>query len=58
MFLLKINIFFDMEKAQPVGGKFENRLPVVTRVHKCAGAGGDPSESSRWGEFTKEVVDP
>ena len=50
-----------MEKAQTVGGvggKFEDRLPVVTRVRKCAGAGADPYERSRSGMFTKKVVDP
>ena len=43
--------------AHPVGGKFEDGLPVVTRVHKGAGAGGDPYECIRSSKFTKKVVD-
>ena len=56
-----MNIFFDMEKVHPVGGegsKFEDRLPVVTRVRKCAGAGGDPYERNHSGKFAKKMVDP
>jgi hypothetical protein len=41
-----------------VGSKFEDRLPVVTRVRKCTGAGGDPYKHRRSGKFTKKVVDP
>ena len=50
-----------MEKTQSpggAGGKFKDRLPVVTRTCKCAGAGEDPYERSRSGKFTKKVVDP
>ncbi len=50
-----------METAQPAGGaggKFEDRLPVVTRVRKCGGTDGDPYERSHSDKFTKKVVDP
>ena len=50
-----------METAQPAGGaggKFEDRLPVVTRVRKCGGIDGDPYERNHSDKFTKKVVDP